>query len=330
MRGFLSRMPSESHSRRPLPIAETFPALPDRHHEPVRDRPSEVVDRLEADRLLPLEAHGVLAVQEVDAPLVRERGDDLHAAVEVRVEAERRRAVRERLRELLVRDLRVREEDDGAHSGRLGRIGRERRRRVARRRAAHEREAAGLRPRDSRGHPAVLEGERRVLALVLDEETREPQLLAERAARVEARRALGLADEEFRVEAGQDVLAVAPDAAALERARLGRAGRGAAAVEEVAPFGARVPEGGEVRRDVEELAARGAGGARLGERVLRGTGDAAEAGGDGGRGHRSIMSGRAARPSRRDGGRRRGRRLRPAATRPPRRARSGRRRARLP
>ena len=107
----------------PLADRRDVPRVPDGDDEPVGDLPAEVVDRLLPDRLLPLDPHRVLRVEEVDRARPREVGDDPHAAVEVRREAERERAVVERLRELLAGDLRLGEEDDGPHPGHLGRVG---------------------------------------------------------------------------------------------------------------------------------------------------------------------------------------------------------------
>ena len=132
------------------------------------------------------------------------------------------------------------------------------------------------RPRDARGHAAVLEGERRVLAFVLDEEPREGELLAERAARVEPRRALGLAHDGALRKVREDVLAKTPDTARLERPRRLRGRGGAPPVEEIPPRLAGPPERAELGDDVEEAAAGGAGRARSGQRETRAAVEAPE------------------------------------------------------
>ena len=62
--------------------------------------PLELVARLDADRLLPLEAKRVHRVGEVDAFLGRELLDDFHAAIEVGVQRTHQRPIRQRLNEL--------------------------------------------------------------------------------------------------------------------------------------------------------------------------------------------------------------------------------------
>jgi hypothetical protein len=83
-----------------------------RDHHPVGHLPVELLDDLDPDRLLPLDAQAVHRVGEVD-PVAR--GDllhDLHAAVEVGVEREHDRAVRDGLDQLRHRHLAARQEHD--------------------------------------------------------------------------------------------------------------------------------------------------------------------------------------------------------------------------
>jgi hypothetical protein len=105
-----------------------------RDDDPVGHLPVELLHDLDGDGLLPLDAQAVHRVREVDALFLGEPLDDRHAAVEVGVEREHERAVRERLHELRRRDLAARQETDRRDAGRR-RVGRERRRGVAGRRA---------------------------------------------------------------------------------------------------------------------------------------------------------------------------------------------------
>ena len=110
----------------------------------------------------------------------------------------------------------------------------------------------------------------------------EAELLPELDAAVEVRRPLGLADDLRRRERREDVLAVAPDAAPLERGGLPVRERAPAPVEEVAPLPSRQAERGEVVEDLEEAAAGGA----LGEDLLDAVGGAAAEAGEAGEGRR--------------------------------------------
>ena len=101
---------------------------------------------------------------------------DLHAAVEVGIEREHDRAVRDRLDQLRHRDLAARQEHHRRDPGRR-RVGRERRRGVARRRARHRRNRLPARDhllhhRHQHRHAEVLEGARVRVAALLD-----PQIL---------------------------------------------------------------------------------------------------------------------------------------------------------
>ena len=95
---------------KPAPSALTLPRLPlgDDHH--VRHLPVELLDDLDRDRLLSLEPQAVHRVGEVDAPLGGEPLHDGHAAVEVGVERQHRRAVGQRLHQLRGRHLAPRQD----------------------------------------------------------------------------------------------------------------------------------------------------------------------------------------------------------------------------
>ena len=108
-----------------------------REDDPVGRLPVELLDDLDRHRLLPLDPERVHRVREVDEASARELLHDGHAAVEVRLEREDARAVRERLHELRGRHPPARQEhDDGQARGRA--VRRERRARVARARAAED------------------------------------------------------------------------------------------------------------------------------------------------------------------------------------------------
>ena len=75
------------------------------HDDPVGRLPGQRLEDAVHDRLLPFEAEGVDAVDEVDAELARDLLDALHGVVEVAGDLHRQRAVVERLGELAVGDL---------------------------------------------------------------------------------------------------------------------------------------------------------------------------------------------------------------------------------
>ena len=277
-RGFFAITPRSSHSRRPLPIADRLPAFP-------------TGTTIQSGTRQPRSwtaSHPIVFCPSMRTAFFEFRRKTGRAAVSS--PTRRMQPSKSVSRPSVVAPYAsawlscssvifpCRQEDDGAHAGHGGGVSGERRRRVARRGARDGLEPRGARPRNADRHAAVLEGERRVLALVLDEEPREGELLAEGAARVEPRRALGLAHDAALRQVREHVLAEAPDAARLEGPRRLRVRRRAPPVEEVLPGGAGPAERVKVGDDVEETAAGRAGRARLGEREGRAARDAPERG----------------------------------------------------
>ena len=119
-------------------------------------RVAERVDDLERRGLLALDAIGVHGVHELDRVALGELAGRDEAVVEVAVDLEQARAVRDRLAQLAHRDLAVRDEHGARHAGRR-RVGGRRRRRVARRGADHRPHVPARGRGDRDGHAAVLE-----------------------------------------------------------------------------------------------------------------------------------------------------------------------------
>ena len=184
-------------------------------HDPVRHFPVELLHDLDGHRLLALDAQAVHRVRQVDPLLLRDLLDDRHAAVEVRVEGEHQRAVREGLHELRDGDLVLREQHDGRNTrGRA--VGAEGRRGVTRGCARHrvDRHAAGhhlLHDRHEDRHAEVLEGSRVRVAALLDPQVLDVQLLAVAVGPEEVRVALVHRHDVLVVDEGDDPFLLAPD-----------------------------------------------------------------------------------------------------------------------
>ncbi len=153
-----------------------------RQDDPVGHLPVELLDDLDADRLLAFEAQRVHRVGEVDHALGREALDDLHAAVEVGIQAEHERAVRERLDELRGRDLAARQEHHDREAGGCA-VGRERRAGVAGRRTGDGLDLEALLDRlvdhaDEHRHAEIFERAGVAVAAELDPQVVEADLLA--------------------------------------------------------------------------------------------------------------------------------------------------------
>ena len=88
------------------------------HDDPVGHFPAQRLQHAEHDRLLPFEAEGVDAVDQVDAQLAGDLLDALHGVVEVAGDLHRQGAVVEGLGQLAVGDLARADEDDRPASGR--------------------------------------------------------------------------------------------------------------------------------------------------------------------------------------------------------------------
>ena len=141
------------------------------------------------------------------------------AVVEVAANEQRPRAIRERLRELSERHLADRDKHERAKI-RLRRIGRERRRRVPGRRTRDRLRANALRLRHRDGHAAILERARRIVSLVLHEQTLNTGPLGYRMALEQRRVAFGMRDDDVIGRRRQDELAIAPDARRVRPAQL--------------------------------------------------------------------------------------------------------------
>src|SRR2546429_5932186 len=162
------------HRREPRRVADEPPLarfgerLPERRrvakvargqHDPVRRRPVELLQQLEHDRLLSLDAKRVDRVEQVQPePLARLLGEG-EARVEVAAHEQRAGAVGDRLAQLAERHLALRHQHQGRKPGEAGVRG-ERGPGVARRRARQRRRADTAGPRDRHGHPPVLERSR--------------------------------------------------------------------------------------------------------------------------------------------------------------------------
>ena len=118
MRGRLTMSPSVEHEVEPRAQRADVAEVPARDDDDVGNLPVPLLHDLDRDRLLALEAQAVHRVRQVDALLVRQPLHDAHAAVEVGVEREHQRAVRERLQQLGDRHLPLRQDDDRRDTGR--------------------------------------------------------------------------------------------------------------------------------------------------------------------------------------------------------------------
>ncbi len=90
-------------------------------HDPVGRLPAALLEHLEDDRLLPLQAKGVDRVDQVDVVGRGQLAQQRQRDVEVAVDLDDLRAVGDGLRQLSRRDLRLRHEDQCRDTGR-GRV----------------------------------------------------------------------------------------------------------------------------------------------------------------------------------------------------------------
>jgi len=185
-------------------------------HHPVGHPPAKLLDRLEDDGLLPLQAEGVDRVEHVDAQRVGDLAHQGHVAVEVGADLHARRAVGDGLRQLAQGDLPVLEEDDAFHAG-IGGVGGHRRRGVAGGSAGHAAHAQGARLGHAAGHAPVFERAGGVLALVLEVERAHARPRRQRRRGVEVGVALAARDDLRVGQAGGDQFFVAPHTATGRR-----------------------------------------------------------------------------------------------------------------
>ena len=260
--------PELLHHREPLPERVHVAEVAAGDHHPVRHLPVELLDDLDGDRLLALDAQAVHRVGQVDAPLLGDLLHHRHAAVEVRVEREHEGAVGERLHELGDRDLVLGQEHHRGNPRRRA-VGAERGRGVARGGARHrvDGHAVGhhlLDDRDQHGHPQVLERAGVRVAALLDPQVLDVELLAVAIRPEEVRAALVGRHDVLVVDEGHHPFLLAPDARAV-----GVRVPAVALVEELHPRGGRArPQRLHVVLDLEEIAAGGAAVDDLAEAVL--------------------------------------------------------------
>ena len=183
-------------------------------NDPVGWVPATLLEHLQHDRLLALQPPGVDGVEKRDAEGLGGLASQAEARVEVTVDDEGRRPVREGLRQLAGRDLARGDEDERRQTGLSG-VGGHRGRRVSSRGARDRRGSGAHGLCGGHGHAAVLEGARRVLALVLQGEVVEADPGGDRVAAVEGRVALGVSHDG--PPARQEQLAEAPDTASRHR-----------------------------------------------------------------------------------------------------------------
>jgi hypothetical protein len=215
------------------------------------DLPVHLLDHLEGGGLLALEAVGVDGVQEVDGELLDQFAKDFDASVEVGFELDGEGAVVHRLREFAPGDLSFGDEDDAAETG-AGGVGSHGGGGVACGGAGNPLEATLRGNRERGGHAGVLEGARRVHALMLGEEPVDTGGFGAPGKIVEGGVAFAEGDDFFEVVDDGEQVAEAPDAGLVD----GHCG-GAALLPEP-PESARIGEaavraGGSVGPWVQDL-----------------------------------------------------------------------------
>ena len=245
----------------------------------VGHRPVELLHDLDADGLLSFEAQAVHRVREVDALLDRQPLHDRHAAVEIGIERQHERAVRERLHKLRCRDFAARQNDDRRNL-RRGRICGERRRRVARRGArdgAHRLVVGHHLPHDGdqHRHPEIFERAGVRLAAHLDPELVHAELAAEALGPHQVRAPFVHRDDVLVANAGAHPFLLAPHGRPVGPFRAL-----VPAVEQLLPrLGGTAAQRGQIVRHFEQVAARRAAVERLLEVVFAvAAGDALENG----------------------------------------------------
>ncbi len=173
-------------------------------------------------RLLAFDAERVDGVEQVDAEAVGEHAHQRENLIEVGFHLKRARAVFQRLRQLAVGDVAVRDEDDGIESGGAG-IGRHGCGRVAGGDARHALAAESNRLRDAAGHAVVFERSGGIEALVFERQPIQAAVLSG-ARRVQQRRvAFAKRDDLMVMAIERQQFAIAPDAALVERVVRGAA-----------------------------------------------------------------------------------------------------------
>ena len=86
-------------------------------HHPIRHLPIALVQHLEHDRLLALDAERIHGVQQVDPQPLGQYADQRQDLIEVRFHLQGLRAIFQRLRQFRERDLAVGQEDQRLHAG---------------------------------------------------------------------------------------------------------------------------------------------------------------------------------------------------------------------
>ena len=255
--GQLLDEPERLHHEEALAERARVPEVAAGDDDPVRNLPVELLHELDGDGLLALDAEAVHGVGQVDGALLGDLLDQRHAPVEVRVQREDERPVRQRLHELRGRDLVAGQEDHGGDSG-GGAVVRQRGRGVPGGRAGDGGDRVPLLDhllddRDQHGHPEVLEGPGVGVAALLDPEVLDPEHLAVAVRPQEVRASLVGRDDALVVEEGDHPLLLPPHAGPV-----GEQVPPVAVVEELHPGRGRpAPEGLEIVDHVEEVVARG-------------------------------------------------------------------------
>ena len=105
MRGSLDDQPEVAHHEQAAAQGGDIPQVAAGDDDHVRDLPVELLDDLDADGLLSLDAQRVHGIGQVDRLVLGDLLHNAHAAVKVRVQRQHQRAVGDRLDELRNRDL---------------------------------------------------------------------------------------------------------------------------------------------------------------------------------------------------------------------------------
>ena len=226
--------------------------------DPVGHLPVELLHDLDGDRLLAFDAQRVHRVGEVDQTFGGELLHDFHAAVEVRIEPEHQRAVRQRLHELRGRDLVARQEH---HHGQARRRAERRQRRagVAGGRAGDGLDLEALlnglaHDADQHGHAQVFERAAVAVAAQLDPQVIDADFAPVALGPEEIGAAFVHRDDHVVGQLRHDPLALAPHARAVRPLVVP-----VAVVEQLHPGGtAAVLQGLDVVDDLQQAVALGA------------------------------------------------------------------------
>src|SRR5579883_395241 len=184
--------------------------------DPVRRIPVALVQHFEDDRFLALDAKRVDGVEQVDAEAIGQGPHERENLVEVGFHLKRAGAVFERLREFAVRDIAVRDENDGIEAGGAGVRGHGRRG-VARGNAGYAFASQPERLRHTAGHAVVFERAGGIETLMLEGEAIETAVLSSGGCIEQRRIAFAQRHDAAFLAIERQKLAITPDAALIER-----------------------------------------------------------------------------------------------------------------